>query len=177
MRILLATLLVSSAPGALASGACWERAAAETGTSIQLLQAIAWAESSMRPQAVNISHQNVTGTRDVGLVGVNTESRMLRRLGLTEAELLDPCTNLRAGARILREKFDRYGTTWEAVGAYNASCTTLKGAACQAARTAYAWRVYRAMLVVRSHAERSGDQLHRQANRPAEPAVQFVSLR
>jgi len=176
MRILLATLLISSAPVALASHACWERAATETGTSIELLQAIAWTESSMRPHVVNLSHLNITGTRDVGLVGVNTEPRMLRRLGLTEADLLDPCTNLRAGARILREKFDRYGTTWEAVGAYNASCTRLKGAACEAARTAYAWRVYRAMHMVRNRTGRSGDQLHRQANRFAEPTVQFVSL-
>lgn len=177
MRSLLATLLIASAPAALASSACWERAATESGTSIELLQAIAWTESSMRPQAVNVSHQSVTGTRDVGLVGINSEPRMLQRLGLTEAELLDPCKNLRAGARILREKFDRYGMTWEAVGAYNASCSRLKGAACQAARTAYAWRVYHAMHGRPGNAGRREGYPHRQASEPVEPTVQIVSLR
>ncbi|MBI0539095.1 conjugal transfer protein [Roseomonas sp. KE2513] len=40
---------------------------------------------------------------DLGLMQVNSGN--LRALGLTVAEVLDPCTNLAAGARILREGY------------------------------------------------------------------------
>lgn len=176
MRTLLAISLVISTPVAPASGVCWERAALESGTSVELLQAIAWVESSMQPQAVNSSHVQITGTRDIGLVGVNTAPDVLRRLGVSEADMFDSCTNVRAGARILKEKFVRYGMTWEAVGAYNASCTRLKGQACQNARTTYAWRVYRAMH--RPNGPTAGHQrMERQALEATAPAIQIVSLR
>jgi len=175
MRNLFAILFVAATPVVQASGVCWERAALESGTSVELLQAIAWVESSMQPHAVNSSHLKTTGTRDIGLVGVNTAPNVLRQFGLSESELFDPCTNVRTGARILKEKFDRFGTTWEAVGAYNASCTRLKGQACRNARTTYAWRVYRAMH--RPNGTATGPQ--RMTSQPAvaeESAIQLVSL-
>lgn len=176
MRSLFAILFVTSTPVAMASGACWERAARESGTTAELLQAIAWVESSMQPHAVNSSHLMATGTRDIGLVGINTAPRVLQQLGLLESELFDPCTNVRAGAQILKEKFGRFGMTWEAVGAYNASCTRLKGQACQDARTTYAWRVYRAMLRPQGAQERR-QRGALQSAASVEPVVQFVSLR
>lgn len=176
MRSVFVFLIVTASPMALASGTCWDRAAAEGGTTVELLQAISWVESSMRPQAVNSSHVRITGTRDIGLVGVNTAPDVLRRLGVSEADLFDSCTNVRVGARILKEKFVRYGMTWEAVGAYNASCTRLKGQACQNARTTYAWRVYRAMH--RPNGPTAGRQrMERQALEATAPAIQIVSLR
>jgi soluble lytic murein transglycosylase-like protein len=177
MRLLSFSLLLSTMPLALASEACWEHAAAESGTSVALLQAIARTESSMRPYAVNASHEHVTGTRDIGLVGINTEPRVLKRLGVSEADLFDPCINLRAGARILKEKFSRFGKTWEAVGAYNAACTRLKGNACQAARKAYAWRVYRAMHPALRGKQKGTAHPLQQATLPTEQTIQFVSLR
>jgi hypothetical protein len=75
MRNLFAILFVAATPVAQASGACWERAAMENGTSVELLQAIAWVESSMQPQAVNSSHLKTTGTRDSGLVGIRANAR------------------------------------------------------------------------------------------------------
>ncbi|AXA91334.1 lytic transglycosylase domain-containing protein [Massilia sp. YMA4] len=145
MRILLALLLAPVALHAHASAPCWHLAAIEGGVTVELLQAIAWTESSMNPSAVNDTHRHKTGTRDIGLVGINTAPRVLRNLGVSESDLFDACINLRAGARILREKIARHGMTWEAVGAYCVSCTRLKGDECRAARAAYAWRVYRAM--------------------------------
>jgi soluble lytic murein transglycosylase-like protein len=74
---------------------------------------------------------------------INSNRKMLRNLGVTPQQLQDPCTNIDAGARILAEKMARYGRTWEAVGAYNASCAALTPQQCLRTRMRYAWRVYR----------------------------------
>ena len=65
--------------------------------------------------------------------------------GIAPEQLWDACTSIHVGARILRENWIATADTWEAVGAYNASCTRLKGAACRKARLDYAWKVYRAI--------------------------------
>lgn len=140
-RSLLALLM--AAPGLAC--ACWEQAAARHEVPAALLRAIAQAESGMDPLAVNKGHYHRTRTVDIGYMQVNSEPRMLRKLGVTERTLLDPCTNIDAGARILAEKMARYGRTWEAVGAYNASCVTMTVRQCLRVRMRYAWRVYRAM--------------------------------
>jgi len=130
-----------SLPG-LAS-ACWEQAAQKHAVSADLLIAVARAESSLNSQAVNRSHVARTNTVDIGIMQINSNEKMLRNLGVTPQQLLDPCTNIDAGARILAEKMARYGQTWEAVGAYNASCTAMNPEQCLRARMRYAWRVYR----------------------------------
>lgn len=179
MHPFIATLLFVLSPTVLAHEACWQLAAKETDTTVPLLQAIAWTESSMNPLAVNTSHQYVTGTRDIGLLGVNTAPNVLRKLGVSESDLFDPCINVRTGARILKERFAGFGATWEAVGAYCVSCTRLQGDACRKARMAYAWRVYRAMNR-QSGARRPGNAPHSPAvksSSASDPSIQFVSLR
>lgn len=139
-RLLFLCIVLALPP---AVQACWDEAARRHGVSADLLYAIANVESSLKPSEVNLSHRAQTGTIDIGLMGINTAPRVLKKLGVTEQDLYDQCTNINVGARILSEKFHRYGNTWEAIGAYNASCVKLPPPRCAEVRRRYAWRVYR----------------------------------
>ena len=124
--------------------ACWDEAARRHGLSADLLYAIARVESGLDPRAVNGSHLQRTGSYDLGLMQINsTHLAVLATHGITPARLLDACTNIEVGAWLLADLFRRHGATWDAVGAYNASCRQLDGASCAAARSAFAWKVYR----------------------------------
>ena len=128
-----------------ASG-CWDAAARAYGVNPWLLYGIAQVESSLDPHALNLRHLHRTGSYDIGLMQINSRNlTALAAAGVASEQLWDACTSIHVGARILREKMDRYADTWEAVGAYNASCISLKGAACHKARMDYAWKVYHAI--------------------------------
>jgi soluble lytic murein transglycosylase-like protein len=128
---------------ALPSQACWEDAALRYGVDARLLVAIAQQESSLKPEAINRSHAERTGSIDIGLMQINSRwLTILDLYGIRASDLLDPCTNLQVGAWILAQAFRRYGVTWEAVGAYHAGCTELRPPECAAMRTRYATAVY-----------------------------------
>jgi soluble lytic murein transglycosylase-like protein len=129
---------------ALPAHACWQDAARRYGVDVELLYAIAQQESNLNPHAINRSHAARTGSIDIGLMQINSRwLPVLAQHGLREADLLEPCLNLQVGAWILAQGFQRYGATWEAVGAYHASCSRLSSPDCIATRTRYANAVYR----------------------------------
>jgi len=141
--MLLAVLASASALQVLTVQACWEQASAFHNVPADLLVAIARTESGLNARAV---HRNADPTAgyDIGLMQIN--SRHLQRLvqyGIGEHDLYDPCVNLHVGAWLLSGLLRTHGAGWNSVGAYNASCSRLRGPACQAARSRYAWRVYR----------------------------------
>jgi soluble lytic murein transglycosylase-like protein len=144
MRLVAIGLFVGCSWSCSVGATCWDHAEAIYGVPGALLYAVASAESDMRPLARNMSHLERTKSYDIGLMQINSSHLpTLRRFGISEADLYAPCTNVMVGAWILASLAAKHGLSWEAVGAYNAACTQLKGHACTTARTKYAWRVYR----------------------------------
>jgi soluble lytic murein transglycosylase-like protein len=147
-RIAIAhVLLVAAAAHAQVSpayDACFDRHAERFGLDATLLRAIAVVESGMRPHVDGAPLSS--GTRDIGLMQINTSwLPALSRYGIALKDLRDPCTSIEVGAWILSDLVQRHGNTWDALAAYNAACTQLKGRECRQTRSAYAWRVWRAM--------------------------------
>lgn len=116
---------------------CFDAAADRYGVNASLLRAIAMTESSMRADIESPTH-------DIGLMGINRSwlPKLKNEFGLTEADVWEPCTNVHIGAWILAHNFQQFGMNWEAVGAYAAACTKLRGNDCVNARYQYSKRVW-----------------------------------
>jgi Transglycosylase SLT domain len=143
---LLPPLPKKAAPPLVSASNCYHSVGAQYGLSPLLLAGIAQVESGFNPKAVNRSHWQRTKSVDIGLTQVNSQNtHLLKRFGYVEQDLYEPCKNLNVGALVLSDLFARKGVTWDAIGAYNAACTQLKGKDCDRARSVYAWKVHRAM--------------------------------
>jgi soluble lytic murein transglycosylase-like protein len=128
VAVVFAGLLISAS-----AIACWEQAAERHRVNPYLLYAIAKTESSLNPAAIN---RNKNGSYDVGLMQINSSwFPTLRKYGLEEKQLYDPCTSIHVGAWILSQNMQRLGNSWNAVGAYNSSKPDL--------RLKYALKIYK----------------------------------
>ncbi|RJF96853.1 invasion protein [Noviherbaspirillum cavernae] len=133
MRRTLLILIAFLGPFSSHAHACWESAAARYGVNPYMLYAIAKTESSLNPAAIN---RNKNGSYDIGLMQINSSwFATLRKHGIDEQQLYDPCTSIHVGAWILAQNMRRMGNSWDAVGAYNSSKPDI--------RLKYALKVYR----------------------------------
>lgn len=102
---------------------CITAAAVHHQVSPYILRAIAWQESRLNPQAMN---RNTNGSVDYGALQINSiHLKRLAQFGVDATNLMDPCVSAYVGAWLLREQFERYGNTWQAVGAYHSRTPAL----------------------------------------------------
>ncbi|SDV48493.1 lytic transglycosylase domain-containing protein [Chitinasiproducens palmae] len=103
---------------------CFQAAAEYQGVNPLILRAIAWQESRADAAAMN---RNANGTVDYGLMQINSvHLRRLQTYGISKDKLMEPCANIYIAAWHLRSKMNRYGNTWEAVGAYHSETPSLR---------------------------------------------------
>lgn len=143
----LVSVLMGGSP---AFANCWVETASRYDIEPELLQAIAAVESGYRAEVVN--HANSNGTRDIGLMQINSiHLPRLQKQGITEERLLsEPCLSVEVGASILAEFIQRFGYNWTAVGSYNVGLGS--GPQSEALRMRYAekiWSRYEALVMQR----------------------------
>ncbi len=126
---------------ASAYSACWQLAASRYDIPVVVLKGVAHVESRHNPKAVR---QNTNGSTDYGLMQVNTRwLPYIKRFGITEKNIQQPCVNIMVGAWILKQEIIRFGFSWQAIGAYHAGAYTAKTKAVKIARYIhYSGKVY-----------------------------------
>jgi len=111
-----------------------EYASSQVGITVDLLAAVAWAESKMLPYAINVQGKAYhftsreralkmlrglkTGDVDIGLFQVNYRL-WGEPLGLHKEDLLDSRVCAIMGALILRYNLQRHRDPWVAIGRYH----------------------------------------------------------
>lgn len=157
---------------------CFDAVGADSGIYPPLLRAIAHVESSNNPGATNKGHIGRTGSYDIGLMQINSRwLPTLKKYGISESDLFEPCTSIEVGAWILRDLFRRYGDGWEAVGAYNAACSSLKGDSCRTARNTYIKKVQSALSLKQETGSAVADSaaIKREVESPSIQSISFAN--
>jgi hypothetical protein len=130
VSVLVALAALMSARHAHAD--CFDDAALYENVNPMLLRAIAWQESHNHAEA---THTNNNGSVDYGVMQINSvHMPTLAQYGISISTLMQPCANVYIGAWHLRHQMNRYGNTWEAVGAYHSETPAL--------RDQYSQRIY-----------------------------------
>jgi soluble lytic murein transglycosylase-like protein len=116
----IATLLAAEQ----AHADCFDEAAKYQKVNPLILRAIAWQESHNRPEAL---HKNANGSTDYGLMQINSvHLPILAQYGISTSTLMEPCKNVYIAAWHLRQQMNKYGNTWQAVGAYHSETPVLR---------------------------------------------------
>lgn len=97
-------------------------ASCQSAVSPATIAKIAWVESSFDPARTHVNRDHST---DVGLMQIN--SKNFGWLGLTEADALDPCKSIKAGAEVLTA-YSRYNTGSPIRGITNGYAEAVAGA-------------------------------------------------
>ena len=98
---------------------CFDRAGKDYHIDPDLLRAIAFRESSMNPHAMNIITPQKYAVGEMQIHSQNFPH--LSQFGITPQKLYaDGCMNIYTGAYYLALAFNRWGVSWDAVGAYYA---------------------------------------------------------
>jgi soluble lytic murein transglycosylase-like protein len=120
VTVALAALLAAGA----ARADCFDEAAQYQKVNPLILRAIAWQESHNRPDAL---HKNANGSTDYGVMQINSvHLPALAQYGISSGTLMEPCKNVYVAAWHLRQKMNKYGNTWQAVGAYHSETPALR---------------------------------------------------
>ncbi|RQS40711.1 lytic transglycosylase domain-containing protein [Burkholderia sp. Bp8986] len=103
---------------------CFEAAAGYQRVNPWILRAIAWKESRYLTDA---THRNMNGSTDYGIMQINSiHLPELYEYGISEATLMEPCKNIYIAAWYLRQKMNKYGNTWDAIGSYHSETPSLR---------------------------------------------------
>jgi len=114
---------------------CWDNAGKAYNLDPWLLMAVAKVESSFKHNAINTNKNKST---DLGMMQINTIwLPTLKKFGITQRELLNPCTSIFVGAWIMAQNIRNFGYNLDGIGAYNSPRNPT-------IRRNYAKKVYRA---------------------------------
>src|ERR1700761_501204 len=120
----VATVLGTLFAAGQAHADCFDEAARYQKVNPLILRAIAWQESHNRPDAL---HKNANGSTDYGLMQINSvHLPTLALYGISSNTLMEPCKNVYIAAWHLRQQMNKYGNTWQAVGAYHSETPSLR---------------------------------------------------
>ena len=119
-------ILVFIVKGALAVSIdeCFNIASNRYQIPNKLLKAIARTETKLDPLAI---HVNTNHSYDLGIMQINSSwLATLNKIGITQVELMNGCTNIQVGAWILAQNIKRYGFNNQAIGAYHSPTPVLQ---------------------------------------------------
>ncbi len=132
-KLVFALVLLISFKTFSSESYCFEEAGERYDINPYLLFTIAQVESNLNPQAVN---RNKNGTYDIGLMQINSRwLKVLKKWGIKEKDLFNPCQNVFVGAWVLRQCINKYGNTWRSIDCYN------KGSKAKES-SKYVWKIY-----------------------------------